>query len=564
MENEKQEKSKHKKVYIKSSDGTEYGIYEQNRNHCTYVYFGFRIPKVDPPYEDELIGIYKNVVFYQSKDGAIRIPKKKPGIFHELEHDFFLSGKGKVIDPKTGKEKVVKIDVDDNNEFFARTNTVSNAQTSQNYVRFMFSCPSDKLEDVLKRFQAMLGRISFDHEQFVNESKVVAQELDMYLDEGADDRAISQFLNGESFDNLTISEILGIDRKVINSINEAQILKLMKNCFTRQNMIVTAVSDRPYEEVKKLIDTYLLAQVPSIPASKIYTKKYMSSFDSDEMITLEPNKEQKTAQIYFALKGTDNYDENEIFETIEDFVLNDFQGRLLKKLRCKDAKTYTPSFFSNNYEGGAVKYFSVQTTPENVSSCISILRDILHDIATNGITDKEFEMFKEMWQNKKSRVPSTKYESCEKMFDRILDNHKPFIGQYNTEISKLTKEDVNDYLKRTYSQALCRILISGNYNPDELQDLDDILQFRPYDKYDAENFFDKEGYDDFIAYVLNMPNRTSGEPIQIHYVGEEKMMEKKKDEKKKSKGKKGKSKKEKDTDEKESTKTKQESQEEIK
>ena len=79
-----------KQVYT-YPDGSTLIYYQQNINKCTDVNIGFRIPTIDIPTEDQNIGIYKNLVFYMSKDPQntkIKIPLIKPGIPHFVEHMF--------------------------------------------------------------------------------------------------------------------------------------------------------------------------------------------------------------------------------------------------------------------------------------------------------------------------------------------------------------------------------------------------------------------------------------------------------------------------------------------
>ena len=79
----KKEVKKHEKAVYYYPDGTTLVYYEQNLNKCTDVVVGWRIPRIDIPYTNEIPAIYKNkLVFYTDENGNVRIPLIKPGLPH--------------------------------------------------------------------------------------------------------------------------------------------------------------------------------------------------------------------------------------------------------------------------------------------------------------------------------------------------------------------------------------------------------------------------------------------------------------------------------------------------
>lgn len=477
---------KHIKAKTVYPDGTTFIFYEQDLNKCTDVAIGFRIPRLDVPKKDEIVGVYKNkLVFYQDKDNLIRVPIIKPGLPHFLEHMIYSS--------------LPNIPIDKIYNYFVRKNTEYNAYTTQDTVEVEFNCPSKFNDNMFLLFSNMIFRDSYNHKDLENEKKPVFQELQRDIDEGENEDLLSYLLYNNN-DNLTGAEILGIDKKIIQSFDEKQLIKFTKTYFTKQNMIISVVSDRPFEEIKALVEKNFVEKAPSIEATKVVTPQPVYSFNADTLYLL-PNKNVNTANISFVLKGMPDYEQNEIYSPVEDFILNNFNGRLLKKLRSENGKVYAPYFYEQNLPGISIKVFKAQTTPNNVKSVLETMISILADLAQNGITDAEYEGFKEMWANRRERAMSIKHNRSYNMFNKILHGLKPFVGEYNKKISELTKEDINIYLKETYAHAKCCLAITGNFNEKLIKPFNEILKFRPLNKFIEEEYIDTELENEFYNFV---------------------------------------------------------------
>lgn len=478
---------KHEKELYTYPDGTTLVYYEQNLNKCTDVTIGFRIPRLDVPRKDEIIGVYKNkLVFYQGLDDLVRIPLIKPGLPHFVEHMIYSSLQS------IPKEKIF--------DYFVRTNTQYNAFTTQDTLAAEFNCPSKFNDQIFSLFSEMIFRNQYDEKDLENEKKPVYQELQRTIDENRHNSITDILFDDSSV--LTGEEILGCDKKIIQSFDQKQMLKFINSYFTKQNMIISVVSDRPFAEIKALCDKYFIEKAPSNQATEVRTPQPSYSFNRDELLLL-PDKTAKTSNISFILKGIPDYEQNEIYSTVEDFILNNFNGRLMKKLRNENGKVYTPYFADENLPGLSLKILEAQTTPNNVKSVLETMTDILADFANNGITDAEFEGFKQMWANRRERAVSVKHNKSYNLYNKVLNGLKPFVGEYNKKISELTKEDIDAYLKETYSHARCCLMIDGNFDEKSIKPFEEILKFRPLDRYMEDVYKDKELNQEFYDFLIN-------------------------------------------------------------
>ncbi|MGN1212532.1 MAG: M16 family metallopeptidase [Christensenellales bacterium] len=502
-------------------NGSTLVYYKHNYNKCTDVNVGFRIPLIDIPNPNEVVGTYKNVVFYMDENNNLRIPRIKPGIAHMVEHMFFTSL------PDLPKSEIFNK--------LQRTNTIYNAETSQDYVKTEFNCPSKFVDEIFELESRLLFRDGYNKEDLDNEKKPIFQELEMVIDNKSTD-VIDMLTN--NMETLTEEEILGLDKLVIDSITEKQLIRFAKTYFTKENLVMTVSSDLPFEKIKELCEKNFVEKAPSIIETKITTPPRQYEFYNDIMY-LTPSAESKTSTIEFILKGSTDYEKNDIFTNIEDFLLNSFNGRLFNKFRNNNGLVYTPAFYTLDMPQQPFKIFSIQTTPKNVRTCMANLTEVLDDLLTNGITDEEFSGFKEMWENRRERKSAIKYNSAETLFNKMIYNQPLFVSDFYEKTRSLTKEEINKYIWEIYSKSKLCVFVSGNYNKKDLMPLQTILaKYRPYDKYINKNLIDHDEakqLNEYLVYYAQHPN----EKTQIHFVGEEeaKLLEKKQAKEKQDKSK---------------------------
>lgn len=483
-------------------NGSTLVYYQQNLNKCTDVNVGFRIPMLDIPNADDYVGVYKNLVFYMDKDAHIKIPLIKPGVAHLVEHMFFSSL------PDMPKSEIYSK--------LQRTNTEFNAETSQDYVKTEFNCPSKFVDEIFELESKMIFRDCYNKEDLENEKKPVFQELEMVKDSKVPS-VLDTLTN--NMETLTSEEILGIDKLVIDSFTEKQLIKFGKTYFTQQNLVMTVVSDLPFDKIKDLCEKHFVNKAPSIVETKITTPPRQYEFQNDFLFLGYPSKQSKTAQIDFILKGSKDYEKNALYSNVEDFLLNNFNGRMFEKFRNKNGLVYTPSFYTLNLPQQPLKIFSIQTTPKNVATCINTMAEILDEMLTKGITDDEYSGFKEMWENRRERKTAIKYNSAESLFSKIIYDEPVFVSEFFEKTKGLTKEEINKYLWEIYSKSQLCMFVAGNYNKNDVLPLQDILaKYRPYDKYLSKNFVDNKETDDFYDYLDYLEEHPDEESL-IHFVG---------------------------------------------
>ena len=478
-----------KQIY-KYPNGATLIYYQHNINKSTNAIIGFKVPHVDIPTEDESIFRYKNVISYWS-DNNIRIPLIKPGIIHCAEHMFFKNL------PNQTKEEIFAL--------LRKTDTRYNAGTTQDFVEIDFDFPSKFADQIFKLESEMILRDKYTQKELDQEKEVIFQELQRSLDNDAQSIIDSYLTN--NYSHLTSAEILGMYKEIIDSITPNELKRFTRTHFTSENLVISVVSDLPFEKIKQLVDDNVIAKVPSIPASNVKLQELTYNFSSDTEIIIPASKDLKTATILFAFKGKNNFEQDEKLAYLEDYVFNDFNGRLMQKFRQENQLTYTPSFYNDQRPNLNLKCFNITTTPEKVQECILTFTDLIREVAEKGLTDEEMQGFKEMWLNHRERKSKFKSHKAYALFCDYIYGYPVFVHNMNEKVKSLTKEDFDKYFKENYLEAPLLFCMYGNYNLQEIPTLKFITsQFRTYDHYADLKLGQSKEIDEFFDYINNPLN----------------------------------------------------------
>ena len=462
--------------------------YQQNIDNTTKLSVGFVIPSGDLPNEHEHICRYKNVIVYMDDEtGGIRIPIVKPGMLHLMEH--FLSHSCKQFNER---ENFVK---------FRKTNTVYNASTSQYTMTIDLNCPSKYLEENLDIISKMLFRTDY-HTDLKQEKSTVVHELEYVKDRDIPD-IISALVDTEK--NQTGVDILGIEKEVIDSITPNEMHRFARTHYTSQNLVMSVVSDLPFEDIKNLFDKYFVSKAPSIPESKV-TPKLPEYFLGRDYMYVQPQPDKKTVTLDFFFKGSDNYEENEKMHYIEDYIFNDFNGRLMDKFRVENQLTYTPSFYdlplSYNF---VLKCFQIQTNQSGALRCLDVFTSMMRELAINGITEDELSSFKEYWEAHRLRKNNLKMRDPSNLLHTYLSGNEVFVKDMHEKVASITKEEFDSYFKKNYIDTNVIVLASGNTNGIEFPTIEEVTSFiRPYDNYAYETIYNEKGITEVYEYIDNL------------------------------------------------------------
>ena len=462
--------------------------YQQNIDGTTHFLVGFKIPSADMPNEHEHIFRYKNVIAYvDDETGSIRIPLVKPGMLHLMEHSLFHSCK--------------EFNIDDVYKFFRKTNTICNAYTSQNVMVVDINCPTKYLEDNLNIVSKMLFRTDYKTGT-IEEKGTIKHELHYIQDRDTVSPILDLILNASV---QLGSDIVGIADEIIDSITPNEMSRFARTHFTSQNLVMSVVSDLPYDEIERLSNKYFVEKAVSIPDSEVTPNIPVCSLEQDYLVPcLVPDS--KTVTLYFYFEPTSDYEESEKMAYLEDYIFNGFNGILVEKFRKEKQLTYTPQFYTqpitSNY---SLNCFKIQTDVQNINTCLEVFTKTIRELAINGISDEQMEGFKEYWSSHRLRKNNLKSRDPDTMLNDYLYGKEVFISNMYEKVASITKEEFNDYFKRNYINTHIIFQPVGAIENIKFPSIGTIISYiRPYENYAYENIYDQKGIDDVMQYLENL------------------------------------------------------------
>lgn len=413
---------KHIKIY---PNGATLIYYRQNINSTTDVTMGFI-------------------------SGARRDGKKK-GLAHALEHSLFNG-----IDGMT-KEEMYQI--------FKETGNKQNAYTTNDVITTTFNCPNASVEKIIKINGDMWAQDNYSLKEWKRERKVILQELYMALDR---ENTFSTKLTEAQQKH----EILG-SPLTLSKIEPKDFLEYKKKNFVTNNMVISVVSSLPYNQIKQYFEKYFISRFPTDARKKLKIPQYKIKLDNQEHI--EDIQYSNSFLFQLVFKGVDDVEKNDLFAKFENWYFNDYSGKLYENFVLKAPLVYTPSFESIRELHNNLKCFSILTSPKNVNKCIDVMCNILSDIITNGVTDKDVEMFKKAMLAERERKTNIKCYPSDKLFNDYIYGNKPFVKDFFNKLMALSKDDINKYLKKVYGKSNFEIALQG-------------------DVFEAQNIIDAETY----------------------------------------------------------------------
>lgn len=404
---------KHIKKY---DNGATLIYYKQNVNSTTDVTMGF------------LCG--------SDKDG------EKKGLAHALEHSIFH-----------GTENLKENEI---YEIFRQTSTNQNAFTTQDFICTTFNCPNKNVEQVFKINADMLANEHFDEEAWKKERKVILQEL--YLSHKDDDSLLSHLTAG----NKTIKnsdDLLG-SLETLSAITTQDFVDYKNKYFITDNLVVSVVSSMPYEDVKKMVEQHFINRFPKNEDNKVKITKRKYNFQDSEIIKDIPGSE--TFDISFLLKGHQKVEKNDLFTTFEDWYFNAFAGKLYQKFRIENQLVYSAYFTNLEPVGIKLKSFNISTSPENVNKCIDVMTSIFKEVIENGVTEEEYNAFRETMLAERERKTNLKMHQSSNLFMDYVYGDKIFVKNFFDKLMNLSREEINEYFKKVYTKSMLNVILKGD------------------------------------------------------------------------------------------------------
>lgn len=440
----------------KFKNGATLIYYKHNKNNTTQFYVGF------------LGGAHKDVI---------------PGTAHFCEH--MLIKESKKYSQQYIAKEIKSADID------------SNAFTSNDYLMFYGDCPNTNIDTCLKLYSNLLFNTNFKQDSIDLERKAIDEEINMYANDGDDSdySTFNEMINQITVPKVMDHEILGTHEDIAK-INEKVLQDFIDSDFVSENMVITVVSNLDFDTIKEKMEKFFVSKAKSDPSKK-YRYEKTRYFDPSNYIFKTNIPAQQTVEVAISYMSRKPERETHLFSYVENYIFNDFAGRLLNELRTKHGLVYTaqyiPYLLPNNM---SLNSFYALTSKDKVNETIDILGRIITEIASKGITQEELDKCKDMIVTREvDRKNSTKTINPMTIFNRWLEGTEVFFNNQIHRVKELTLDQVNKYLKDTYSNTNVMVSIKGAlpkncYSTYEIQKKLNARLSQVYYDYATNKFYD--------------------------------------------------------------------------
>jgi predicted Zn-dependent peptidase len=264
-----------------------------------------------------------------------------------------------------------------------------NAYTTNEFTSFYAKVVDEDLPLAVDVLSDVITSAVVSNEEFETERNVVFQEMAM-RDDDPQDCAEEAF--GTAFwgnHPLGVS-ILGT-KESMNAITRDQIFDYYKNHYKPEAMVVSAAGNINHDKFVDLVkqnlerDNFLFGNEP------IKTRDY-SAFTPKPAKRVNIHDGQfEQANLFLGLEGVGRKDpRSTALKVLTIAIGSGMSSRLFQEIREKRGLVYSVDGLVRRYVGSG--YFAIYAgcAPDKVSEVIKVSREILHDVAANGLTDEEF------------------------------------------------------------------------------------------------------------------------------------------------------------------------------
>ena len=217
----------------------------------------------------------------------------------------------------------------------------TNGFTTSDMVMLSADTVDSNLNMTCEIYSNLLFNTKFEQRDIDLERGAIDEEINYYKDGGSSGgSAISSVLSSIRQPGLSVFKILG-KHKDIKQITEKTLQDFIDRNFVSENMVISVVSDKEFDEIKDMFEKYFVSKAKSDPTKRVlYTKsKY---YEPSNYVLKQKDDTRKTVELFVSFVQRKSERETNLYAYVEDYILNGFAGRLLEKLRIeKDTSNYS-------------------------------------------------------------------------------------------------------------------------------------------------------------------------------------------------------------------------------
>ena len=264
-----------------------------------------------------------------------------------------------------------------------------NAFTSKEYTCFYARVIDSDLPLAIDVISDLITSSVGKPEDVEAERKVVLEEISMRDDDPSD---LVHELFGETFygDTTLGRPILGTVES-IKSLSRNTIFNYYKKRYLPQDIVVAVAGNIKHKKVvEQVIKAMSKDGFLEVPKSDFNLRSNAPARRASKQQVGLLNRKTEQAHIFLGMPGVDRNDERRFAMGVLSAALGGgMSSRLFQEIREKRGLAYSVYSYAQQFAGSGFLGFYAGCNPSKATEVVTIMRDVLHDVANNGLTHEE-------------------------------------------------------------------------------------------------------------------------------------------------------------------------------
>ncbi|MFM8446581.1 MAG: M16 family metallopeptidase [Candidatus Nanopelagicaceae bacterium] len=351
-----------------------------------------------------------------------------------------------------------------------------NAYTTNEFTSFYAKVVDEDLPLAVDVLSDVITSAVVTNEEFETERNVVFQEMAMRDDDPQDcaEEAFGSAFWGEH--PLGVS-ILGT-KESMNAITRDQIFNYYKRHYKPEAMVVSAAGNINHDKFVDLVKQNLLRDNFLTGSSAAKSRDYSSFTPKPKARVNIHNGNFEQTNLFLGLEGVGRKDpRSTALKVLTIAIGSGMSSRLFQEIREKRGLVYSVDGLVRRYVGSG--YFAIYAgcAPDKATEVIKVAREILNDVASNGITDEEFNRGKNAVR---AGVLLAGEDSAYRM-DRIgsseiWDGYAKSPDEMMSDLNLVTKEEVEEIARQFFTRPLTLGLAGPHSNEADAKRFEELLK----------------------------------------------------------------------------------------
>ena len=346
-----------------------------------------------------------------------------------------------------------------------------NAYTTNEFTSFYAKVVDEDLPLAVDVLSDVITSAVVTNEEFETERNVVFQEMAM-RDDDPQDCAEEAFGSAFWGDHPLGVSILGT-KESMSAITRDQIFNYYKSHYKPEAMVVSAAGNINHDKFVDLVKENLLRDNFLVGSQTPKARDFAPFTPQPKSRVNIHNGNFEQTNLFLGLEGVGRKDpRSTALKVLTIAIGSGMSSRLFQEIREKRGLVYSVDGLVRRYVGSG--YFAIYAgcAPDKAAEVIKVAREILNDVAANGITDEEFNRGKNAVR---AGVLLAGEDSAYRM-DRIgsseiWDGYAKSPDEMMSDLNLVTKSQVEEIARQFFTRPLTLGLAGPKADASALEEL---------------------------------------------------------------------------------------------